>query len=50
MTLEKNSQGEIKFGKLNWNPFEEMNKTHKSFQKRRSLVFSVFSKIEAKLA
>jgi hypothetical protein len=57
MTIEKNYHGIWKFGKLNWNPFEEMNKTQKSFQNRRSLGFqpillqnAVFAKIEAKLA
>ena len=40
MDLEKNSHGFWKFGKLNWNPFEEINKTYKSFQKQRRLIFS----------
>ena len=57
MALEHNYHGFWEFGKLNWNPFEEINKTHKSFRKQRSLVFqpillqnTVFAKIEAKLA
>ena len=54
--LEIKSHGFWKFSNFNWNPFEEMNKTQKSFRKQRSLVFQpillqnwVFAKIEAKL-
>jgi hypothetical protein len=36
--LEKNSHGFWKFGRLNYNPFEDMNKPQKSFQKRRRLI------------
>ena len=40
MTLESNSHGFLKFSKFNWNPFEEMNKTQKSFRKWRRLIFN----------
>ena len=55
ITLDKNSNGFWKFGKFIWDPIEEINNTHKSFWKRKILVFqpnfcqnSVFAKIEAK--
>jgi hypothetical protein len=57
MAIKHNSNVFCKFGKLNWNPFEYMNKTQKSFRKQKSLFFqpillqnTVFAKIEAKLA
>ena len=39
MALEWNYHGFWRCVNFNWNPFEEMNKTHKSFRKRRRLIF-----------
>ena len=40
MDLKKNSHGFWKFVIFNWNPFEYMKKTQKSFRKWRRLIFS----------
>ena len=34
MALEKNYHGFWKFGKFNWNPFEDMNKPRNRFENR----------------
>ena len=53
ITVEEKSNVILKFCKFIWAPLEEINKTQKSFQNRRILVFqpnfcqnSVFAKIE----